>query len=96
MYDDIDGTVIVTRDNETGVLSYEWQGGDTIGISLQLLLDCDRNELRWKGELLPVLEERIEIGPYVVTAKEWRGRENGSWTSGFLVCTRDLIDSEEG
>ncbi len=94
MYDDIDGAIIVTRDNETGVLSYDWQGGDTIGISLQLLMDCDRSELKFEGPLVPEIEGKIEIGPYVVAAKEWRGR--GNFNAVFLVCTRDLIDSEEG
>ncbi len=94
MHDDIDGTIIVTRDNETGALSYEWQGGDTIGISLQLLMDCDRSELKFEGFPVPAIEEKIEIGPYVVTTKEWRGR--GNFNTVILVCTRDLIDSEEG
>ncbi len=91
MHEDLDGTIIVTRDNDTGELSFEWEGGNRMAFSVELLLECDRDVIRFE-HILPRPEERIEVGPYVVTAKEWRGSAMNSW---MLVCDRDLIDSEE-
>ena len=55
------GTILITRTPDG--LRYKWQGGDTIGISLELLEDAGDGIFSTRT---PQIAERFTIGPFHV------------------------------